>query len=454
MPIYEEEGRVTREDLEALGKRNRCLVCHGRLDVFLDADQHLAYLACTDYLRTKHEGIERPPSRYEKEGLATLNIPTRREIVERDYGGEKTKALDKYMGGGIVMTRSVATEIVETLWGDAPIIEKTKCILLCQTYQLNPLMKHLYLIGYKRNDRSGKPVLDREGKQVYDWSIQQGIGATRLLAQRKHHFSYLDMTPRLATQAEIEKILGFTADKNCVYGFCHIKDTDTGAEAFGLRGIPKNENTKGMEKGNTHLNMACVRAERLALDRQYPGEMPAGLEVVDERYLEVADIGKVNTTTGEIVEGEVKEIAEAKPEDKKSPDLPPDVAPTPPIDKTSEFGICPIHHIALVAGAKAGFPPFCPTRVPGRSRSEGKEVWCKGKLPENGAVEKPLIAEQPAQSEKTPISEFFSWLLSHGKERTPSWFYANFSYTEEELKNPLKFEAAYAEVRSVTDWED
>ncbi|MBA7554861.1 hypothetical protein ES705_47497 [subsurface metagenome] len=32
--------------------------------------------------------------------------------------------------------------------------------------------------------------------------------------------------------------------------------------------------------------MACVRSERLALDRQYPGEMPPNVEVVDERYMD------------------------------------------------------------------------------------------------------------------------------------------------------------------------
>ncbi|GAJ02707.1 unnamed protein product, partial [marine sediment metagenome] len=113
-----------------------------------------------------------------------------------------------------------------------------------------------------------------------------GIGATRLMAQRKHNYSYLDLTPRKATQEEIDAILGDTADPNTIYGFCHLKDIESGAEAYGLRGISKKERIKGEEKGNTHLNMACVRAERLALDRQYPGEMPQGVEVVDERFIE------------------------------------------------------------------------------------------------------------------------------------------------------------------------
>lgn len=301
MPIYEEEGRITREELLDLSKRNRCKECGERLDVFIDftTEPHKAFLACADWRRSHHEGIERPASRYEKEGLASFNIPSRREIMTEEHGDKKTKALDRYIDTSAI-TKRIATDIVETLWGAAPIIEKSKCILLCQTYQLNPLMKHIYLIGYKRyKDR--KLVVDGDGKPILDWSIQIGIGATRLMAQRKHNYSYLDMTPRQATKVEIEKILGDTADPECIYGFVHIKDVDTEAEAFGLRGIGKSENIKGTEKGNTHLNMACVRAERLALDRQYPGEMPQGVEVIDERYIE-GEYRIVDRATGEITE--------------------------------------------------------------------------------------------------------------------------------------------------------
>ena len=341
MPIYEEEGKLTTNDLLELRKRNRCKVCGGMLNVFLDSDTGKSFLACNDYLRTQHDGIERETSRYEMEGLASLNINTRREIMEQTHGEEKTKALSRYMGGSLVMTKSIATEIIETLWGDAPGIEKTKCILLCQTYQLNPLMKHIYLVGYKRY-KDSKLIVDSYGNPVIDWSIQIGIGATRLLAQRRHNFSYLDMTPRKATKAEIDKILGDPADPNCIYGFVWIKDVDTGAEAFGLRGIKRNENIKGIEKGNTHLNMACVRAERLALDRQYPGEMPPNIEVVDEKYMEVEvpGVGKVDTGTGEIIEGEARELNGGGPSLPPEAAEPPDPIVTPPKEHWCEEHNC------------------------------------------------------------------------------------------------------------------
>ena len=295
MPIWEDD-KTTIADLDKIRRKSKCKVCGTKLNIYIAPDSGKAFIACWDWLRTQHEGIEREASRYEREGLASLNIKTRREIMEKEYGPGMTKALEKYQGAAVI-TRNVATEIVNTLWGSAPLIEKQKCILLCQTYQLNPLMRHLYLVGYKRKI-NGKTVVDGRGNPVLDWSIQIGIGATRLMAQRKHNYSYLDMTPRKATRSEIDKILGDTADPHSIYGFVHVKDVDTGAEAFGLRGIPKNERIKGEEKGNTHLNMACIRAERLALDRQYPGEMPQGVEVVDERFVE-ADYRVVDVKTEE-----------------------------------------------------------------------------------------------------------------------------------------------------------
>lgn len=261
-------------------------------------------IKCTEDIN--HHRIARPASLgpYDIPGFNLFNLKGRRKEMEQEHGPEKTKVLAKYIGTGAI-TKAIATEIVETLWGEAPLIEKTKAILLCQTYQLNPLMKHIYLIPYKRRDRAGEYIVDEQGNFLLDWSMQIGIGATRLMAQRKHNYSYLDLTPRKATQEEIDRILGNTADPNSIYGFVHIKDIESGAEAFGLRGIPLKDRIKGEEKGNTHLNMACVRAERLALDRQYPGEMPQDVEVVDERFIET-DYRVVDEKAGEAGESPSK----------------------------------------------------------------------------------------------------------------------------------------------------
>lgn len=362
MPIYEDEN-TTRADLVKIRRHNKCQECGGGLDMYYDFDQHKAYLACG--LDQTHEGIERESSRYEKEGLASLNLETRREMLEQEHGEAKTRALDKYMGGGVI-TKRIATEIVETLWGAAPAVEKTKCILLCQTYQLNPLMKHIYLIGYKKKI-NGKVVVDGSGNPILDWSIQMGIGATRLMAQRKHNYSYLDMTPRKATKAEIEKILGDTADPGCIYGFTHIKDVATGAEAYGLRGIKRTDNIKGQEKGNTHLNLACIRSERLALDRQYPGEMPPNIEVVDERFIDV-DHRVVDVNTGEITEH--TSLAEET---------------APPPEASEEKHICELHNCDFeLKNGKHGL--FYSHKI------EGTREWCNEKKKK----------EAPAKAETAP----------------------------------------------------
>ncbi len=97
MPLYE-DSNTSREKLLELRKTNRCQQCGGMLNVFLDVDSGKAFLACNDWHRSHHEGIERGASRYEKEGLASLNLPTRREIMEQEYGPEKTNPKLNYPG--------------------------------------------------------------------------------------------------------------------------------------------------------------------------------------------------------------------------------------------------------------------------------------------------------------------------------------------------------------------
>ena len=79
-PIYESET-LTREELYEIRKRNRCQQCGGRLDVFMDFDRGKAFLACWDWPRTHHEGIER-----EAEPPFEPNIPTRREDMVEELG--------------------------------------------------------------------------------------------------------------------------------------------------------------------------------------------------------------------------------------------------------------------------------------------------------------------------------------------------------------------------------
>ncbi len=62
MPIYESET-VTREDLDKVRRKSNCSECGARLNIYLDPKSGKAFLACWDYLRTGHEGIERELAR-------------------------------------------------------------------------------------------------------------------------------------------------------------------------------------------------------------------------------------------------------------------------------------------------------------------------------------------------------------------------------------------------------
>lgn len=325
MPVYESET-LSRDELEKLRKKSSCKVCGGWVNMFFDIETGKAFIACKDWLRSHHDGIMREGRLFEE------NIPARRERMEKEYGQEKALALAD-AANVAVMTKSVAVEIIETLWGDAPTIEKTKAIMMCYQYNLNPLMKHLHMVGYRRRDKEGKFIKDAKGKDILDWSIMIGIQATRLMSHRKHKFTYLDMTPRKATDEEVNKILGDTAREDIVYGFTHIKDLETGAEAFGLKGWPTKDKVKGEEKGNTQLNMACVRSERQAIDRLYPSELPVA-EVMDERFVELENGRQVDTETGEIKKAEAEKPEE--PEDKLEPEKESPAEPEPERKATKE----------------------------------------------------------------------------------------------------------------------
>lgn len=389
MPIYEEEGRITREDLFELKRRNLCKECGGRLDLFYDFDNHKAYLACYDYPRTQHEGIEREQSLYEQQGMAALNIPKRREIMEQELGVDKARALAKYEGV-LSLTRPQAQEILDKVYPLAPQSEIARAVLLCVTYQFNPLMKHVFLVKFNRWNKDHTAIIGE------DWATILGIKAKRLLASRPDRmgrprpYSYIDGTPRVMTAEEQKTTFG-KVEPDKLWVITKGKDPQTGAEAVGYGFWPKKDKPYGEEKGNTQFNMASIRSESQMLDRLRPGEMPAAFDVMPEEIME----------TGEVIEGEGRIIEEEPAEDSIE----------------APYGICPIHNVPLVAG-RGNFPPYCPNKVPGTGRSAGKMVWCKGTLPDQplnheAAVEEESekVAEQkePTAPEKNPYIDMV-WL--------------------------------------------
>ncbi len=295
MPIYEGKARPM-EALEKLQDRNVCKECGASLGLFWDAEKCKVFLACNEWRRTHHEGIERPASRYELEGLGALTIKARREIMESQIGVAKARQLAKYEGVAALTKRQVM-EIIDILWPGAPPPEKAKAAALCISYRLNPLAKHVYLIPFNT-------WADKEHtKKKTVWATVLGIGATRLMAARKGTFSYVDDTPRIMTTEEQEKRFGQSYPDR-IYAIVKVKDPATGAEVPGYGWWPRGTKAYGEDKGNTPFNMASNRAERQGLDRLRPGEMPSNVEVMDESIADSAG------ERGFDIEAEATEVAE------------------------------------------------------------------------------------------------------------------------------------------------
>jgi hypothetical protein len=263
--------------MEKARKYQACAVCGGRLEVLYDMVKHEAYLAC--HADQTHKGIAKE---YKERDY---NILTRRGFMTTEIGEQKTTALAKY-SGVTSLTKQDAREIIITIWPEAEAAspaEVFKAVSICAQYGLNPLMKHLFLIPFKDHDT-----------QKVTFSAVLGIGANRLIASRKHRYSYIDNTPRYMTEDE-EKRYYRTVDPKKIRFITKLKDMTTGAEAVGFgqwnavkvwNGKESANEPKGMDKGNSMENMAAIRSERQALDRLYPAEMPTNIEVVDEHFID------------------------------------------------------------------------------------------------------------------------------------------------------------------------
>lgn len=212
----------------------------------------------------------------------------KREMVEKH--GEQVGAVVAKYHGVTSLTERDAALIVQSFWPDAPPLEVKKAAITCATYGLNPCMRHLYLIPYK-DHRSG----------VTTWRQVLGIGATRLMASRRAPYGVTD-GPRVMTEDEQLSIRG-VFEKDKWWALCTVVDKH-GLSATGYGGYPKQDNNlKGRDKGNSEQNMAFIRAERNALDKKFPGEMPADIEVVDEAYEE-------QPPKGEVIQGEATVLEE------------------------------------------------------------------------------------------------------------------------------------------------
>ena len=334
MPLIYIDADHSFEDLEKLRKYNICSECGGFLALFKDGDGKI-FLACHEWQRSHHEGIVREASPYEKEGMESLNLEARRKIMEEQHGEDKVTALEKRrLPTSGALTQNQAMEVLKLVYPEVPANQIIRTAMLCRDFGLHPLMKEVYIIGFKN-----------KGGGV-DYSTVIGISASRkMAADKKGAFSFLDDTPRAASHEEIVKQYGEDSDeeKANLVSITKLKG-EKGNEAIGFGLWPKGQAPFGLEKGNTKRNMANIRSERQALDRS-PGEaLPKEFEVIDAAYVEVPDVGKVDKETGEVAEATKPEpeaieakskVVEEKPEVKAEKKPPAKAKAAPPPETTA-----------------------------------------------------------------------------------------------------------------------
>lgn len=294
-----------------------------------------------------HHGIVKLPSltqRYLRGQTLPLHIinrieARRRHEVTQDLALPDRQALARYEGKR-ALTQAEAEHILNAIWPDAPREEKVRAAMLCESYRLNPLMKHVFLIPFEKKNREGTVL----GKT---WATVMGIDATRLLASRRAPYSVID-GPRVMTDDEQMHIFG-EVDAGSVVAVTVVADS-AGNRAPGYGKWPrvnrwgKANEPQGTDKGNSMMNMAMIRSERNALKRLRPAEMP-DVEVVDADYVVLPAIdgdgpAMVDTSTGEVmdspIEAEVAPDAAEEIEANHSPTEPEpeapatDPAPEPP----------------------------------------------------------------------------------------------------------------------------
>jgi hypothetical protein len=363
---------LTLQQAKEYCNRNECLVCNGAVFIAFVKGEYV--LRCGD---PEHgpEQWGRPSS---KPNMYQEANQIKRSVIEMAEQTENPTALSTIVHSGF-LTQQRAAEIVRTFWPKAPDSEVTKAAILCESYGLNPLMKHVFLIPFKDQ-----------------WALVMGISATRLIAQRQGDFSYLDDTPRIMTADEQMKAFG-EVDQQNIWSICKIKNVKTGATAMGRGNWPKDKFPQGMDKGNTKANMAGIRAERQALDRLCPGKMPVNVEVIDENLVDLPDtVRQVDTATGQIYDTTAKTLP-AAPAGEAS--LAAAVPPASSGALSDDLGTCPKHKVPWKQFTKKGTAIKFLAHPTEERDDKGKLIWCgKDKVEREMAAD---AAAQPADGEFT-----------------------------------------------------
>lgn len=381
IPYRERQRQIWRE-YEHMTETNVCAECGGRLVTPWDPEQNNIVLRCgTNKAHTGYYKLDWKIERLFAVRQSILEGGGSAKAIDgeiQDYLNKKhsrkekhlttdATALQQYQERGLISEQQ-ALAIIRTTpgWSKAPENVVRRAAMVCRDYKLYPGI-HVFLLVF------GK------GTDKESWVAAFGIKTNRLLASRKKPYKYID-GPRIASEEEARKHYLDEYDSILIYAYCKLEGLD-GSTAEGWGTWPKAEKVYGADKGNSKANMAEIRAERRALDRLCPGEMPSGFEIVDEQYVpteqEALPAGQsdrtVDSKTGEIIEGEK---ATHKTETPAAP-----------------FGVCDLHHVPLLNG-KYGI--YCPRKVKNR---EGAMVFCKGV--QKGA---PAASQQASFTDEHPAA--------------------------------------------------
>lgn len=340
--------------------------------------------------------------------------------MEQKHGLETGKALATIPKHG-QLTQPEAEHILSLVYPGCPKEEIIRCAILCRDFGLHPLMKEVYLIPFK----------EKNGKENYVTVL--GINATRKLMAQRGTYSYFDDTPRLMTPEEQKRIFGEVDNKNMV-AITKLRTKD-GLEAPGYGRWPNDKQPYGTDKGNTKANMAFIRSERNAFGRLSPDALPPGVDIVDEAYTELPDIDKmsgktgkkVNTITGEIVEGEFK-----------------DVAPEPELEQKPEVHRCAEHDCKFTMKVKFGKEYWSHPLPGGKWCNEGKEKKATKSTAEPEPEPLPEPLEPTAEAEQNPsLGIDMDWLkeslkkVKFDEKTAATWITSHFGVEGGLLKDVL-----------------
>ena len=332
---HSQEAKDEWREFEKLALTDVCTVCGSGLRVPYDHTKGKVVLVCSkDKTHIGHTKQDPAMKRFEAMRKQIAERGESTEVIDREiqtYLNQKHSrkgkhmttggtALQQYQEKGLI-SEEQAMEIIRTTpgWGRAPDNVIKKAALICRDYKLYPGI-HVFLICF------GK------GTDKESWAPVFGINSNRLLASRKKAYKYID-GPRVASEEEAKKHFLNEYDSNLIYGYCKVEGLD-GSIADGWGTWKRSDKVQGEDKGNSKANMVEIRAERRALNRLCPGELPSGFDVIDEEYIngtpETAQ-REVNQETGEIIEAQVVEVngTAQQPKSNGSPQAQKAEEPTP-----------------------------------------------------------------------------------------------------------------------------